>query len=117
MKQPTFDEFEDTVLSLSELTNEQLDLVILIQLLQSITVNNQCKKRKDPPSPYMYRGLRVCRTTFGFVHSVSEKRLTALKIHLNIIKNLSHNQDFEITKLNTFKTMLHQFSEFQSIVA
>ena len=27
-----------------------------------------------------------------------------------------HNQDFEITKLSTPKTMLHQLSEFQSIV-
>ena len=63
----------------------------------------------------MFQGLRVCRQTFGFVYSISEKRLTVLKIHLNI-KNLPHNQDFEITKLSTFKTMLRQFSEFQSIV-
>ena len=32
----------------------------------------------------MYRGLCVCRQTFYFIHSVSEKRLTALKIHLNV---------------------------------
>ena len=35
--------------------------------------------------------------------------------YLNV-KNLLHNQDFEITKLSTLKTMLHQFSELQSIV-
>ena len=115
MKQPTFDESEDTELSLRALTKEQLDLVILRQLL-AIIPGSLSSKSKNPPSLYMYRGLRVCRQTFGFIHLISEKRLTALKTHLNIM-NLSHNQDFEITKLSTLKTMLRHFSEFQSIIA
>ena len=32
----------------------------------------------------MYRGLRVYRQMFCFIHSVSEKRLTALKNHSNV---------------------------------
>ena len=52
---------------------------------------------------------------FRFIHSISEKRLTAPKIHLNT-KNLQYNQDFEIIKWSTFKPKLHQFSEFQSIL-
>ena len=115
VKQSTFDEFEDTVLSLRELTREQLDLAILGQLL-AITPSSLSSKRNDPPSLYMSRGLRVCRQTFCFIQSISEIGLTALKIHLNVQK-LPHNQDFEFTKLSTFKTILHQFSEFQSIVA
>ena len=83
MKQFAFDEFEDTVLNLRELTKEQLDLVILGQL-QAITPSSLSNKRKNPPSLYMYRGLRVCKQTFCFIHSVSEKRLTALKNHLNV---------------------------------
>ena len=83
VKQFVFDEFEDTMLSLRELTKEQLDLVILGQL-QAITPSFLPSKRKNPPSLYMYRGYRVCRQTFCFIHWVSEKRLTALKIHLNV---------------------------------
>ena len=94
VKLPTFHEFEDTVLSLRALTKEELDLVILGQL-QAITPSSLSSKRKGPPYLYMYRGLRVCRQTFCFIHSISEKRLTTPKIHLNV-KNLPHNQDFEI---------------------
>ena len=101
VKQPMFDEFEGTVLSLRELTKEQLDLVILGQL-QAITPSSLSSKRKDPPSLYKHRPLRVCRQTFCFIHSISEKRLTASIIHLNV-KNLPHNQDFEIPKLSTLK--------------
>ena len=71
VKQTTFDEFEDDVLSLRELTKEQLDFVILGQL-QAIAPS--CLSSKDPPSLYMFRGLRVCRQTFCFILSISEKR-------------------------------------------
>ena len=47
VKQPTFDEFEDTILSLKELTEEQLDLVILGQL-QAITPCYLSKEQKNP---------------------------------------------------------------------
>ena len=70
------------MLSLRELTKEQLDLVILRQL-QAITPSSLSSKRKNPPFFYRYRGLHVCRQMFCFIHSVGEKRLTALKIHLN----------------------------------
>ena len=83
IKQFAFDEYEDTVLNLRELTKEQRDLIILGQLL-AITPSSFSNKLKNPPSLYMYRGLRVCWQTFYFIHSVSEKRLTALKNHLNI---------------------------------
>ena len=33
------------------------------------------------------------------------------------VKNQSYNQDIEITKLSTLKTLIHQISSFQSIVA
>ena len=78
MKQFTFDEYEDTVLNLRELTKEHLDLVILGQL-QAIIPSSFSNKLKNPPSLYMYRGLRVCWQAFCFIHLVSEKRLTALK--------------------------------------
>ena len=81
VKQFAFDEFENTVLNLWELTKEQLDLV---SQLQAITPSSLSNKPKNPPSLYMYRGLRVCKQTFCFIHSVSEKRLTALKNHLNV---------------------------------
>ena len=83
IKQFAFDEYEDTVLNLRELTKEQRDLIILGQLL-AITPSSFSNKLKNPPSLCMYRGLRVCWQTFCFIHSVSEKRLTALKNHLNI---------------------------------
>ena len=76
MKQFTFDEFEDTVLNLLELTKEQLDQ---LGQLQAITPSSLSIKLKNPPSLYIYRGLRVCKQTFCFIHSVSETRLTALK--------------------------------------
>ena len=83
VKQFEFDVFEETMLSLRELTKEQLDSVILGQL-QAVTPSSLSSKRKILPSSYMYWGLGVCRETFCFIHSVSEKRLTALEIHLNI---------------------------------
>ena len=33
------------------------------------------------------------------------------------VKNQSYNQDIEITKLSTLKTLIHQISAFQSVVA
>ena len=45
VKQFAFDEFEDTVLNLRDLTKEQLDLVILGQL-QAITPSSLSSKRK-----------------------------------------------------------------------
>ena len=83
MKQFAFDEYEDTMLNLRELTKEQLDLVISGQL-QAITPSSFSSELKNPPSLYMYRGLRACWQTFCFIHSVSEKRLTALKNYLNV---------------------------------
>ena len=83
VKQFALDEYEDIVLNLRELTKEQLDLVVLGQL-QAIAPSSFSNKLKKSPSLCMYRGLRVCWQTFCFIHSVSEKRLTALKNHLNV---------------------------------
>ena len=63
VKQFSFHKFEDTMLSLRELTKEQLYLVILGQLL-SITASSLSSKRKNAPSLYMYQRLCVCRQTF-----------------------------------------------------
>ena len=75
VKQTTFDESEDNVLSVRELTKEQL---VTLGQLQAITQSSLSSK--DPPSLYMFQGLRVCRKTFCFILSISEKRLTVLKI-------------------------------------
>ena len=82
MKQFAFDEYKDTVSNLRELSKEQLHLAILGQL-QAITPSSLSNILKNPPSLYICRGLRVCWQTFYFIYSVSEKKLTALKNHLN----------------------------------
>ena len=102
--------FEGTVLGLSELTKELVDLAILDQL-QAVTPSSLSSKWKDPHSLYMYGGLCVYRE-LCFIHSSSEKILTALKINLktcHIIKILK--------LLNWLPSKLHQFSELQPIVA
>ena len=53
VKQFEFDVFEETMLSLRELTKEQLDSVILGQL-QAVTPSSLSSKRKNLPSSYMY---------------------------------------------------------------
>ena len=82
VKQFAFDEFENTTLNLRELTKEQLDFVILGQL-QAITLSSLSNKRKNP---HLYTCIKasVCKQTFCFIHSVSKKRLTTLKNHLNV---------------------------------
>ena len=83
VKQFAFDEFEDTVLNLQELTKEQLDLELSGQL-QGITPSFLSNKRKKPPSLYMYQGLHAYKKMCCFIDWISEKRLTALKNHSSV---------------------------------
>ena len=81
MKQPTFDEFEDTVSSLRELTKKQLDLVILVQLL-AMTPSSLSSKRKDPSCIEGVCLKSLCKDTLCIEDSVYVGKPLVLSIQL-----------------------------------
>ena len=77
-----------------ELTKAELDMTILGQLnaftfsgeekANDTTHRHSSDGRQREYTLYWHRGYRVCRTTFTFLHSISEKRLKNLKCSLRI---------------------------------
>ena len=69
-----------------QLTREQLDVVVMGQLRALCQTNPMTQKskarnseRKRTSTPYRFKGHRVCRDTFVFLHTMSSARFNAIK--------------------------------------
>ena len=96
---------EDTILSLREYSNEMLDAFILGQL-QAVTYSDYSIKTKKHVSNYVYHGKRVCRQTFCFINTITEKKLKTQKTHFrdNGIVTRVHGNTKRLPKNTTCTT-------------
>ena len=113
VKKFNFEEIEDTILSLKEYSNEMLDAFILGQL-QAVTYSDYSNKTKKHVSYYMYHGNRVCRQTFCFVNTITEKKLKTLKAHFrdNGIVTRVHGNTKRLPKNTTSTTEIEAVKSF-----
>ena len=99
-KKISFNEIEDTILSPREYSNEMLDAFILGQL-QAVTYSDYSTKTKKHVSNYMYHEKRVCRQTFCFVNTITEKKLKTLKAHFRDNGNTKRLSKIQLAPLRS----------------
>jgi len=71
-----------------ELSKDELDLVVMSQLMAhrcsgEKTKKDKTKDRQRSSQKYFFRGQRVCRQTFCFIHGIERKKLQAIGQSLN----------------------------------
>ncbi len=78
------DHYKNVRVQMSELTHDQLDLVVMSQLMtttENSSFTHRNKQRQRTYSFFYHSGQRICLKTFLFLHTIGLSRFKSLKCH------------------------------------